>query len=418
MRFLAWNARGLAGATAQHDLQLMFQLTQPDIAVLIDTKLNETALAKLSLKFSRYRSVSNIHLNGQWARIWLLWDADKMQVQTSKVQPHWISIEVQHLSSSRIFSVLGVYLNPDFRIRRFQYDELNVELSSLCKPNVCLGNFNSVRDMSQKTGRPPALWPCILFNNFISFNQFVEILDPVIKYSWSNKREGPANVQSLIDHCFVSHDWWDCREWNFSLRILPRTSSDHNPIVMEAERNHIFTCGKSVFRYFNYWEQFPQCANHIADCWSHHVAGCPMVRLVSKLHLVRDKLREWSKQGPNDLVRIIERLRVQVGVAQNQLDSGGDLSTSSRRAKFFLGLRKCFVEFEACSGLKVNTNKTSVYFFNLFDFECSRLCTITGWKRGTLPVMRLGLPLQVQAIIESQCEHIVMKVNQKLASWK
>ncbi|KAF3789443.1 hypothetical protein EJ110_NYTH18224 [Nymphaea thermarum] len=148
MRFLAWNTRGLAGATAQHDLQLMLQLSHPDIAVLIDTKLNETALTKLSLKFSKYLTVSNIHLNGQWARIWLLWDADKMQVQTSKVQAHWISIEVKHFSSGRIFSVLGVYLNPDFRIRRFQYDELNAELSSLCKPNVCLGDFNSVRDMS------------------------------------------------------------------------------------------------------------------------------------------------------------------------------------------------------------------------------------------------------------------------------
>ncbi|KAF3774240.1 hypothetical protein EJ110_NYTH48950 [Nymphaea thermarum] len=206
MRFLAWNARGLAGATAQHDLQLMFQLAHSDIAVLIDTKLNETALTKLSLKFSRYHSVSNIHLNGQWAQIWLLWEADKMQVQTSKVQAHWISIEVKHLSSGRIFSVLGVYLNPDFRIRRFQYDELNAELSSLY-------------------------------------------------------------------------------------------------------------------------------------CWSHHVAGCPMVRLVSKLHLVRDKLREWSKQGPNDLVRIIERLRVQVGVAQNHLDRV-DLSASSREIKLRLTLLK------------------------------------------------------------------------------
>ncbi|KAF3781584.1 hypothetical protein EJ110_NYTH36575 [Nymphaea thermarum] len=308
MRFLAWNARGLAGATAQHDLQLMLQLAHPDIAVLIDTKLNETALAKLSLKFSRYLSVSNIHLNGQWARIWLLWDADKMQIHTSKVQAHWISIEVNHLSSGRTFSVLGVYLNPDFRIRRFQYDELNAELSSLCKPNVCLGDFNSVRDMSQKTGKPPTLWPCILFNNFIASNHFVEVLDPVIKYSWYNKREGPANVQSLIDHCFVSHDWWDCREWNFSLQILPRTSSDHNPIVMAAERNHIFTYGKSVFRYFNYWEQFPQCANHIADC-------------------------------SNDLVRIIERLRVQVGVTQNQPDSV-DLSASSREIKLRLTLLK------------------------------------------------------------------------------
>ncbi|KAF3795393.1 putative ribonuclease H protein [Nymphaea thermarum] len=343
MRILAWNARGLAGATAQHDLQLMFQFAHPDIAVLTDTKLNETALTKLSLKFSRYLSISNLHLNGQWARIWLLWDADKMQVQTVKVQAHWIAIEVKHLNTGRIFSVLGVYLNPDFRIRRFQYDELNEELASLCKPNVCLGDFNSVRDMAQKTGRPPTLWPCILFNNFIASNQFVEIQDPDIKYSWSNNREGPANVQSLIDHCFVSHDWLECREWNFSLRILPRTSFDHSPIVLAAERNHVFTCGKSVFHYFNYWEQFPQCANHIADCWSHHVTGCPMVRLVSKLHLVSDKLREWSKQGPNDLVRIIERLRVQVGVAQNHLDRV-DLSDSSRSG---------ILPSSVCTGLSV-----------------------------------------------------------------
>ncbi|KAF3777940.1 hypothetical protein EJ110_NYTH40202 [Nymphaea thermarum] len=206
-----------------------------------------------------------------------------MQVQTFKVQAHWISIEVKHLSSGRMFSVLAVYLNPDFRIRRFQYDELNEELSSMCKPNVCLGDFNSVRDMVQKTGRPPALWPCILFNNFIAANQFVEVYDPNTKFSWSNQREGPAKLQSLIDHCFVSHDWWDCREWNFSLRILPRTSSDHSPIVMAVERNHIFTYGKSVFRYFNYWEQFPQCTKLIADCWSHHVAGCPMVGVAQNL---------------------------------------------------------------------------------------------------------------------------------------
>ncbi|KAF3789444.1 hypothetical protein EJ110_NYTH18225 [Nymphaea thermarum] len=54
------------------------------------------------------------------------------------------------------------------------------------------------------------------------------------------------------------------------------------------------------------------------------------------------------------------------------------------RKKFFLGLRNCFFELDACSGLKVNTNKTSVYFINLSDFECSRLCAITGWKRGVV----------------------------------
>ncbi|KAF3771967.1 hypothetical protein EJ110_NYTH59084 [Nymphaea thermarum] len=221
----------------------------PDIAVLIDTKLNEATLEKLSFKFPRYHSISNIHLHGQWARIWLLWDADKMQVQESKVQVYWISIAVKHLSSGRIFSVVGVYLHPDFRIRRFQFDELSAELSSISKPHVCLGDFNAVKDMSQKSGRPPALWPCILFNNFIRANQLKEIRDSRTKYSWSNNRKGPDNVQSLIDHCFVSHDWWDCRDWLFSLCIMPRTSSDHSPILMEAVRNHTFTSGISVFRW-------------------------------------------------------------------------------------------------------------------------------------------------------------------------
>ncbi|KAF3780466.1 hypothetical protein EJ110_NYTH39187 [Nymphaea thermarum] len=55
-----------------------------------------------------------------------------------------------------------VYLHPDFRIRRFQFDELSAELSSISKPHVFLGDFNVVNDMSQKSGRPPALWPWTL----------------------------------------------------------------------------------------------------------------------------------------------------------------------------------------------------------------------------------------------------------------
>ncbi|KAF3792458.1 LINE-1 retrotransposable element ORF2 protein [Nymphaea thermarum] len=311
----------------------------PDIAVLIDTKLNEATLEKLSFKFPRYHSISNIHLHGQWARIWLLWDADKMQVQESKVQVYWISITVKHLSSGRIFSVVGVYLHPDFCIRRFQFDELSAELSSISKPHVCLGDFNAVKDMSQKSGRPPTLWPCILFNNFIRANQLKEIHDSRTKYSWSNNRKGPDNVQSLIDHCFVSHDWWDCRDWLFSLCILPRTSSDHSPILMEAVRNHTFTSGISVFRYFNYWEHFPKCRSLVADSWAQQVGGCPMVRLVSKLQLVRNKLRVWAKQGPNDLDKIIGRLRLQVGEAQKQMEEG-DLTASSRELKLRLTLLK------------------------------------------------------------------------------
>ncbi|KAF3788612.1 hypothetical protein EJ110_NYTH20753 [Nymphaea thermarum] len=206
-------------------------------------KLSEDGVLKVNLRLPNYLVVSNVHVTSPWARVLMFWNPQSLDALEWKICNHRICARLQEKGSSRAFGAAHVYFDPDFRMRRHLFDELSMDLGRSICPFIFMGDFNLVCSSQEKTRRPLALRPCLLFSIFMSQNDLMEISNPSCKFTWNNDREGQENIMCKLDHCFLSAVWRDNNQWLRSLTILPRSSSDYNPLLFEERRNHSFTTG-------------------------------------------------------------------------------------------------------------------------------------------------------------------------------
>ncbi|KAF3793683.1 hypothetical protein EJ110_NYTH03477 [Nymphaea thermarum] len=174
----------------------------------------------------------------------------------------------------------------------------------------------------KKSGRAPAAAACSAFLNFIASSNLVERSDEHFKFSWSNNRCGDRNVMCLLDRVFFNHSWLDNFRQLSTVSLLPRSSSDHNPVVVRVEKINESRPGKSVFRFFNFWQDKADCLDIIHSVWNQKFTGCPMIQCRSKLEELQARLSRWSRETKENLTSQIDSIRQDIANLQIQAERG------------------------------------------------------------------------------------------------
>lgn len=73
--------------------------------------------------------------------------------------------------------------------------------------------------------------------------------------------------------------------------------------------------------------------------------------------------------------------------------------------------------FQEVSGLKPNLQKSEVYFSRVGQFEKKHIINLLGFKKGTLPVKYLRLPLISTKLTKAHCQDLVGKITARISSW-
>lgn len=80
-------------------------------------------------------------------------------------------------------------------------------------------------------------------------------------------------------------------------------------------------------------------------------------------------------------------------------------------------LKEYFEKFSNTSGLRVNKDKSHVFFCGVDDQVKQYLLEQLGHSKGQLPVKYLGLPLIATKLTELDCSPILDKMKRKISSW-
>lgn len=283
MKISAWNLRGVGSTIKTRELSLFLSEHKPSIMIIIDPKLSTEGINRFKLKFPSFNILSNDNVQGPWASILLLWKHEDVVLVSHTMHHAWIRGNFHMATSGELFSVSGVYLAPDFQIRRYQFLDLQSDIQSCSCPLINLGDFNSVCNAMEKTGRSPSSASCATFLNFIDATKLVELKDACHSFSWSNNRIGQANIMCLLDRAFFNHAWVDSFWPHSTVSLLPRTVSDHSPIIADLGVQVSSSYGKPLFKFYSYWQEIEECRAMLQSSWNIRVKGCPLVRFQSRL---------------------------------------------------------------------------------------------------------------------------------------
>ncbi|KAF3775692.1 hypothetical protein EJ110_NYTH48463 [Nymphaea thermarum] len=115
---------------------------------------------KLQLMLPMYSIVFNLSHHDDWARILVIWNHDVIDLVHISLSPMWISCNFKDKNTRLHFFAIGVYLDTDFRSRKWQLLDLQQIIMSSEEPLDCLGDFNGVSGAVEKSGNTTAQLAC------------------------------------------------------------------------------------------------------------------------------------------------------------------------------------------------------------------------------------------------------------------
>lgn len=163
----------------------------------------------------------------------------------------------------------AVYASPNPRIRDIIWEELGSHAESNQNPWLIAGDFNDIVAAGECKSSAPDVSSSQRrkFADNINKCKLVDMGYTGAKYTWTNGRQGLANVQKRLDRALCNEEWRSLFPEGM-IQILPRTYSDHAPLLLHVfgknHRNHIMR----PFRFEAAWILDPSFETVVNNNWT------------------------------------------------------------------------------------------------------------------------------------------------------
>ncbi|GLT73561.1 hypothetical protein SLA2020_454110 [Shorea laevis] len=291
MKIISWNCRGALKAGFRKSVMDLKRIHNPAMLLILETKIagqNARDVAD-SLGFQKSCIVNSDGLAGG---LWLLWDDARLSVDILSTSNQAIHAVIQ-VSNNPLFPFnwffSGIYGRPQFEIRNILWQELTAMANVIQGPWMIIGDFNDVVDQSEKFGgndvsqtRVRAYLDCMNSCNMVDLGFTGN------RFTWVNMRCSNQMIRERLDRVWANPDW----KLNFpeaSLFHLPRTHSDHCPILLELN-SLCPRLGRPPPKLEKFWIDHPDFQDIIHQVWvdtNFNTAKC--------LDLTMSRAKAWSQ---------------------------------------------------------------------------------------------------------------------------
>ncbi|XP_071687342.1 uncharacterized protein [Rutidosis leptorrhynchoides] len=171
---------------------------------------------------------------------------------------------------------------------------------------VICGDFNEVRDESERKNCDFVDRRARWFNEFINTSKLIEV--PMGGKRFTRICDNGI-IFGKLDRFLVSEKFWDT--WGeLSVLALERKLSDHCPIVL---RDAAIDFGPKPTKVFNEWLELEGSNKIISDCWNQPHHGLWLdCRFRNKLKSVKIALKKWSQKKIGNIDNEVEVLAKKV----------------------------------------------------------------------------------------------------------
>ncbi|XP_023881941.1 uncharacterized protein LOC136065446 [Quercus suber] len=266
MNIIAWNCRGALKPSFQEHIRDLVQNHDPAIMVVIETKVGR-ARAKESTDRLSFNGAICTETIGYAGGLWLLWNSNRVEVETFAYTEQETHAEVKVRSSNLTWILSAIYASPKSDERCVLWENLTkvAELHKL--PWIMARDFNEpLVDGDKFGGRGVSINRSSAFKDCLNRCSMVDLgfLGP--RYTWTNKREFSNLIMEIIDRFFMNPDW--CMLYpDAKVSHLPRCHFDHCQILLEALPNRAMHLTRP-FRFQEFWLSDTTFPRVVSQAWS------------------------------------------------------------------------------------------------------------------------------------------------------
>jgi hypothetical protein len=243
MKGALWNIRGLNKADRISYLRDFIKNNKLDFVGIQETKKVDFPSNILSL-IDRGMDWTFLPAKGTAGGILVGFKSLIFEIANWNQYEYCVSVIIKNQLDNFIWRLIVVY-GSSYEEKKMEFiSELHVVMSSWQGPTLVGGDFNLVRNQSDKSNDIINFTHASAFNEWINEWGLIENKDPSRLFTWSNNPGRP--IMAVLDRIFSNLDW-DTKYPLASVNLLSRGISDHNPLLIQfGEKRQM---GDQVFRF-------------------------------------------------------------------------------------------------------------------------------------------------------------------------
>ncbi|KAG7635974.1 Endonuclease/exonuclease/phosphatase [Arabidopsis thaliana x Arabidopsis arenosa] len=316
MRILHWNCQGLRNPLTIPFLKDINCKYKIDILFLVETKNKDAYVQRLctDLHFHHHFLISPDGLSGGLVIFWR--DTIKCEFLSS---PTLYYTNMYITDDHSYFCLTYIYGHPERTPRQQLWNKLELLARGGLfqnKPRVILGDFNEIKQNSEKLGGPMRPeWQFTNFPRMIKVAGLHEVKTFGGPYTWvGNRSSGP--VKSKLDRVLATATWKEQYPKAFA-HLLEWVGSDHRPLLLQTEDNK--WRGKKLFRYDNRWRFQKDVHLAIQNTWAQNCCQLPPHQFHEALKRCKNSLSTWKSEHHLNSQKKIHQLQTSLHQAYDSL---------------------------------------------------------------------------------------------------
>ena len=226
-----WNSRGLNRDDKLSRVGDLFRDHRPDFIGLSETKENFTPEQLKKLDPFEIYMWKWLPAKKTAGGVLLGINTDVFYVLSWGIHTYCVSCLIRKKRDDVVWRFITVY-GPSYEEHKLDFiNELHNLLAGWSGPTVVGGDFNLVRDSSEKsTGNISQKW-ANLFNDWVNKFGLIELKNSGRKYTWANNQDNL--VMAILDRVFITTCWDNLFPASL-VKALARLGSDHTPLVLDT----------------------------------------------------------------------------------------------------------------------------------------------------------------------------------------
>lgn len=182
-----------------------------------------------------------------------------------------LSISHQQVTIRTVFGGLAytfsfIYTSTFYINRRSLWSDLFSVHESINGPWLLAGDFNAILGTHEQIGGIlPGMLSCADFQGFLDRCELIQLPTTGLFYTWARDRFDTGHLERKLDRVLCNSTWLGT--WFFSSCHVPRTVSDHPPLLINCTDS--VDNGPKPFRFQSMWLQHPDFKSFARQVWNY-----------------------------------------------------------------------------------------------------------------------------------------------------